>query len=787
MRLQRTAVTLLVLAAVSGCDRVPDHFEVNREFARKEKLAESAADFALPNVSQRMADIDRVLTSFFGTPSEPVVPVLEGAALDSLFQLPTLQRAAGAVRRDAEGTMHGLYRNSCVQCHGVTGDGRGSAARGLDPYPRDYRRGIFKYKRTPSTLPPTDEDLRAVLDRGVPGTAMPSFGWLPDSEKTALVEYVRYLTIRGMFERSLISEVAVEFDDDDRLLNPEMKEISPTRYAEQVKWLEAILADVVQPWLDARTQVTAVPAPPANYNSQPSIARGRELFFTTLTNCGKCHGDTSLGDGQTEDYDEWTKDLEPTNPEALADYLALGALPPRKAQPRDQRSGLYRGGQQPEDLFVKIKNGIAGTTMPSVATQLSDDDVWHLVAYVRHLPNDPLSLATHTESPAGAWPSHHDIGLPGGLAAMGVVALILSSLVLELARRSWRRGKLLSARPALAVVLVLGSIVLALRVEEYRTLHVNGISLWHARSTVFNDADVHYVYAVKARLKQLFTALEDKRTNRPDIFSDADQQQLELVMTLQLSLVGWTEQEVGHWLDDTQQRRTVMEVLAYQIHPVADQRETIRDCVEMEKQELNRRRQWLTVLRDFCQRKLALLTPRKESRPPSGTASNDDPGAPVDSGDDREFVNEVREKLRRLGGSEWAFADAVLQDAADSVMTGERLNQINAALANMDARATFVGKFLEPLCNDPLLPGLNRQFPFLRLPVSFPRARTWVASYALLTSLHSLLLLSGLGVVLWRLCRPGMLRSERLPLPTPWIWHAMAAMGLLIFVLVYCL
>ena len=30
---------------------------------------------------------------------------------------------------------------------------------------------------------------------------------------------------------------------------------------------------------------------------------------------------------------------------------------------------------------MKIKNGIAGTTMTSVATQLSDDDVWRLVAY----------------------------------------------------------------------------------------------------------------------------------------------------------------------------------------------------------------------------------------------------------------------------------------------------------------------------------------------------------------------------------------------------------------------
>ncbi|MHB0955395.1 MAG: c-type cytochrome [Pirellulaceae bacterium] len=391
----RTAAGWMILAALSGCDRGPERFEINRVFARHEKLAESAADFASPDVRQRMDDIERVVTRFFGTPDVPTVPVVEGVEFDSLFQLPQLQWAAGSPGADATGRVRGLYRSHCVRCHGITGDGRGTSARGLDPYPRDFRRGLFKYKRTPSTVPPTDADLHAVLDRGVPGTAMPSFRRLPEAEQAALVQYVRYLSIRGLFERALMSEVVVELDDDDRLLNPEMKEISPTRYSEQVKWLEALLTDVAQPWRDTEAHATNVSAPPANYNSRKSIARGRELFFTTLTNCGKCHGDTAVGDGQTDDYDEWTKEIEPTSSEALADYLALGALPPRKAQPRDLRIGLYRGGQRPEDLFVKVKNGIAGTTMPSVATQLSDDDIWHLVAYARYLPNDPLSRPAH--------------------------------------------------------------------------------------------------------------------------------------------------------------------------------------------------------------------------------------------------------------------------------------------------------------------------------------------------------------------------------------------------------
>jgi mono/diheme cytochrome c family protein len=158
-----------------------------------------------------------------------------------------------------------------------------------------------------------------------------------------------------------------------------------------VAWIEGILRDVVEPWVKERNAVVSVPPPPAGLGSRQSIARGREMFFTTLTNCGKCHGDTAMGDGQMDDYDEWTKEIEPTVPDALADYLALGVLAPRKVQPRNLREGTYRGGQRPEDLFLRIKNGITGTTMPAVAAQLSDDDIWHLVAFVEYLPGDALS------------------------------------------------------------------------------------------------------------------------------------------------------------------------------------------------------------------------------------------------------------------------------------------------------------------------------------------------------------------------------------------------------------
>ncbi len=83
-------------------------------------------------------------------------------------------------------------------------------------------------------------------------------------------------------------------------------------------------------------------------------------------------------------------------------------------------------------------------------------------------------------SPPGTWPSSQDVGLSIGLAAVAAGTLLLSSFVLEGARRLSRQGALTTARLCLAAVLMLGGMALMLRVQEYWALHVNGITLWHA-------------------------------------------------------------------------------------------------------------------------------------------------------------------------------------------------------------------------------------------------------------------------------------------------------------------
>src|SRR3984893_10120570 len=53
----------------------------------------------------------------------------------------------------------GDYRRYCVGCHGELGDGNGENFPWLDPKPRDFTLGVFKWRSTPTGTLPTDEDL----------------------------------------------------------------------------------------------------------------------------------------------------------------------------------------------------------------------------------------------------------------------------------------------------------------------------------------------------------------------------------------------------------------------------------------------------------------------------------------------------------------------------------------------------------------------------------------------------------------------------------------------------
>lgn len=83
-----------------------------------------------------------------------------------------------------------LYLRECSGCHGERGDGAGPAAAWIDPRPRDFTTGVFKFRTTASGQPPATADVLRVIERGVPGTAMPPFAFLPPDERKKIAAYV---------------------------------------------------------------------------------------------------------------------------------------------------------------------------------------------------------------------------------------------------------------------------------------------------------------------------------------------------------------------------------------------------------------------------------------------------------------------------------------------------------------------------------------------------------------------------------------------------------------------
>ena len=392
-----TIVALLVVAL--GCSEpqsVSFHFN-EVEFVRQERINLEDGEHFKPEYRQ---EVGTILTALFGTPSEPDFQFLyeDDDPASEVLSLENLKLAAGPVKSGRHGEPAGLYREHCVQCHGISGDGRGPTAAFLNPYPRDFRTGKFKFKATPLRQPPTDGDLVHVIRNGIPGTAMPAFKTLSVAEIEALVEYVKYLSIRGQLERKLISEL--DSLDGDPLLDFELAksddEDNAEEFEDQLRTVveEFLIEEIVERWAGAEDAVSDVPVPPEAFEfghdgHAAFVGSGRQLF-RGKANCVQCHGPTGLGDGQNENYDDWTNEwlkttgVDPKIPASYQHYIDAGAFRPRHISPRNLQLAVFRGGDRPEDIYRRIANGIEGTPMPSAPT-LSPEEIWALVAYVKNM------------------------------------------------------------------------------------------------------------------------------------------------------------------------------------------------------------------------------------------------------------------------------------------------------------------------------------------------------------------------------------------------------------------
>jgi DMSO reductase family type II enzyme heme b subunit len=183
--------------------------------------------------------------------------LLPGVALAQDFAAKGFKLTAPSPREDSpEDVAAGkaLYEKNCSQCHGDEGDGQGLMADRLHPRPRDFRRGIYKIRRTPQGELPTDDDLFQIVGNGMPGTSMPAWrGLLSDAEIRQVVAYIKTFSL--------------DFED----------------YPAEQQFL-----------LEGKPEATP-----------ESIARGGEIY--EKAECAKCHGVGGRGNGPSaaELQDEW--------------------------------------------------------------------------------------------------------------------------------------------------------------------------------------------------------------------------------------------------------------------------------------------------------------------------------------------------------------------------------------------------------------------------------------------------------------------------------------------------
>ncbi len=269
----------------------------------------------------------------------------------------------------AEGSK--LYRRQCLHCHGLTGDGHGPTGLWVNPHPRDYRRGFFKFTSTSQSgwnpilgfklganRRPLRSDLVHTMQQGIDGTSMPSFGQLSEEDLEKIASYVIHLSVRGEVELLILQDLdkSKEQGLSEKTIRNKMRDS-----------LRLVLSN----WLASQGSGIQVKYPFADWDKLPqterdakmqaSIKSGFQLFKSA--NCIGCHVD--YGRQFNYKWDDWGNIIRPA----------------------DVTAGIYRGGRRPVDLYYRLHSGLNGTPMPAFLTgNTTVAQVWDLVHFLQAVP-----------------------------------------------------------------------------------------------------------------------------------------------------------------------------------------------------------------------------------------------------------------------------------------------------------------------------------------------------------------------------------------------------------------
>ncbi len=106
----------------------------------------------------------------------------------TLVLLAALAGPTSALAQDAaQGAK--VYNLYCVTCHGENGDGQGPVGKTLNPAPRDFTAGSFKYGDT-------DQDIFDVISNGAASKGgsplmAPWGAVIPEADRWSIVKHIR--------------------------------------------------------------------------------------------------------------------------------------------------------------------------------------------------------------------------------------------------------------------------------------------------------------------------------------------------------------------------------------------------------------------------------------------------------------------------------------------------------------------------------------------------------------------------------------------------------------------
>jgi len=244
------------------------------------------------------------------------------AALCAGFSLLFVTCAAPSPSASTEPPSRGaaLFARHCAVCHGQNGDADTPVAALLMPRPTRFRDGLFKLVSTTNGVP-TDDDLAATLRRGMPGSTMMSWGWLPETDLRELAREVRRIAVRGRTEQ-IVRTAAI---------------------AQRPVSIEQAAAEAERALTPGATIEVGSPVESGDANA----AAGKRLYEQ---HCAACHGADGRGLPATR---QWPTD---------GTWL----------WPRDFTSGYLRGGLSHRELAFRIRAGMPGAHMPPASLSTAE-------------------------------------------------------------------------------------------------------------------------------------------------------------------------------------------------------------------------------------------------------------------------------------------------------------------------------------------------------------------------------------------------------------------------------